>query len=108
MRGFMCRRLIMGEHYMILEAEALRKDAERWRKARKLARYSPSAEGCDCDLAMGAMHALPDLEPMQRLEAGLRAAAYFSAGVAPPFNFLTLNADGRVYDPAPTATTEPG
>lgn len=46
--------------------------------------------GCGCDLAMGAMHALPELEPMKRLEAGLQAAAYFSAGVAGPFNFVEL------------------
>lgn len=29
------------------ENAALRKDAERWRKARKLARYSPDASGGD-------------------------------------------------------------
>jgi hypothetical protein len=40
---------------------------------------------------MGAMHALHDAEPMQRLRAGLEAAATFSVGVAAPFNFIELD-----------------
>ena len=36
------------------ECEALRKDAERWRKARKLAKYSPCADGSD-SVAFGSL-----------------------------------------------------
>jgi ATP-dependent protease HslVU (ClpYQ) peptidase subunit len=46
--------------------------------------------GCGDAYAMGAMHARHDLAPMDRLKAGLEAAAAFSAGVAAPFNFVEL------------------
>jgi ATP-dependent protease HslVU (ClpYQ) peptidase subunit len=46
--------------------------------------------GCGDAYALGAMHALPDAEPRARLQAGLDAAAAFSAGVAGPFHFVTL------------------
>lgn len=47
--------------------------------------------GCGEAYALGAMHALPDAEPKVRLQAGLDAAATFSAGVAAPFHFVTLD-----------------
>ncbi len=49
-----------------------------------------AAVGCGDAYAMGAMHALPDADPEARLRAGLEAAAAYSAGVAPPFTFITL------------------
>lgn len=48
------------------------------------------AVGCGDCYAMGAMHASADRPPLERLEAGLRAAAKFSSGVAEPFHFLTI------------------
>lgn len=51
------------------------------------------AVGCGENYAMGAMHALgSDVAPMVRLQAGLDAAAKFSAGVAGPFHFVELEA----------------
>jgi len=50
------------------------------------------AVGCGDAYAMGAMHALPDADPMVRLQAGLDAAATFSAGVSGPFHFVELPA----------------
>ena len=46
--------------------------------------------GCGEAYALGAMHALKEAEPMERLQAGLEAAATFSAGVAGPFHFVEL------------------
>lgn len=46
--------------------------------------------GCGEAYALGAMHALKDAQPQERLQAGLDAAATFSAGVAGPFHFVTL------------------
>lgn len=48
--------------------------------------------GCGEAYALGAMHALREAEPMVRLQAGLDAAALFSAGVAGPFHFVSLPA----------------
>jgi hypothetical protein len=48
--------------------------------------------GCGEGYAMGAMHALPDASPRVRLQAGLDAAAAFSAGVSKPFHFVELEA----------------
>jgi ATP-dependent protease HslVU (ClpYQ) peptidase subunit len=48
------------------------------------------AVGCGDCYAMGAMHALPNAAPRERLQAGLDAAASFSAGVAGPFHFVEL------------------
>jgi len=53
---------------------------------------SVAAVGCGEAYALGAMHALIDRPPMDRLEAGLNAAVHFSAGVAPPFYFVDLPA----------------
>lgn len=50
------------------------------------------AVGCGDAYAMGAMHALTDADPMVRLQAGLDAAATFSAGVSGPFHFVELPA----------------
>lgn len=47
-----------------------------------------AAVGCGESYALGAMHALSAAKPMRRLQAGLDAAAAFSAGVAAPFNFV--------------------
>lgn len=41
--------------------------------------------GCGSSYAMGALHALADLPPEQRVQKALEAAAYFSGGVIPPF-----------------------
>lgn len=48
------------------------------------------AVGCGEGYAMGAMHALRSADPLDRLKAGLEAAAAFSAGVAPPFHFFEI------------------
>ncbi len=50
------------------------------------------AVGCGENYAMGAMHALHGADPMTRLQAGLDAAAAFSAGVSGPFHFVELPA----------------
>lgn len=49
-----------------------------------------TAVGCGEGYAMGAMHALSQADPMTRLQAGLNAAAAFSAGVCAPFHFVEL------------------
>ena len=54
------------------------------------ATQSYEAVGCGADYAMGAMFARSDADPMTRLQAGLNAAAKFSAGVAGPFSFVEL------------------
>lgn len=51
-----------------------------------------AAVGCGEAYALGAMHALADVEPLPRLTAALNAATHFSAGVAPPFHFIELPA----------------
>lgn len=48
--------------------------------------------GCGESYAMGAMHALKGKPAQERLQAGLDAAVHFSAGVAPPFHFVELQA----------------
>jgi ATP-dependent protease HslVU (ClpYQ) peptidase subunit len=48
------------------------------------------AIGCGEGYAMGAMHAARGMAPIERLRAGLEAAATFSAGVAAPFHFLEI------------------
>lgn len=48
------------------------------------------AVGCGDCYAMGAMHAAAHKPPRERLEAGLLAAAKFSAGVSGPFHYLEL------------------
>lgn len=49
-----------------------------------------AAVGCGESYALGAMHALADKSPQERLQAGLDAAVHFSAGVAAPFHFVEL------------------
>lgn len=53
---------------------------------------SIASVGCGDAYALGAMHALSSADPMVRLQAGLDAAATFSAGVAGPFHFVELPA----------------
>jgi hypothetical protein len=52
------------------------------------------AIGCGTELALGALHAIynPDggFDPKNLLEAGLKSAAAFSAGVMEPFHFVSL------------------
>lgn len=50
-----------------------------------------AAVGCGHDLANGALHATKDLGmgPRDRLERALSAAAHHSAGVAPPFAYVS-------------------
>jgi ATP-dependent protease HslVU (ClpYQ) peptidase subunit len=43
------------------------------------------AVGCGDEFALGAMAALKNLKPTQRIKKSLEVAAYFSAGVMPPF-----------------------
>ena len=52
-----------------------------------------TAHGCGRDLVYGALHATEHLKwkPKARLIAGLKAAAQFSAGVAPPFRILKVS-----------------
>lgn len=59
-----------------------------------------AAVGCGEAYALGAMHALPDAAPMERLVAGLNAAVAYSAGVAPPFHFIEIGAEGAPPVPA--------
>ena len=49
-----------------------------------------AAAGCGDDLALGALYAtsLSNRSARWRLQTALEAAAKFSAGVAPPFNFV--------------------
>jgi ATP-dependent protease HslVU (ClpYQ) peptidase subunit len=46
--------------------------------------------GCGEAYALGAMYTLSKETPMIRLQAGLDAAAFFSAGVSGPFHFIEL------------------
>jgi hypothetical protein len=48
------------------------------------------AVGCGSDLALGAMYATPELDPLKRITTALKAASTFSAGVAAPFRTLKL------------------
>ena len=49
------------------------------------------AIGCGADFALGALHATEG-ESRARLHAALRAAEYYSAGVAAPFTFASTEA----------------
>ena len=49
------------------------------------------AVGCGADFALGVLYATKGA-PKKRLEAALNAAAYFSAGVHPPFTFASTSA----------------
>lgn len=46
------------------------------------------AVGSGSDLALGAMHATQDQDPVKRINAALKAASAFNAGVAPPFRII--------------------
>jgi ATP-dependent protease HslVU (ClpYQ) peptidase subunit len=48
------------------------------------------AVGCGSEFALGAMAALTDLKPAQRIKKSLEIAAYFSAGVCPPFRIKSM------------------
>lgn len=54
-----------------------------------------AAVGCGSDLALGAMYALPDKKPEQRIKAALNAASTFSGGVAPPYVIMKLPKVGK-------------
>jgi len=45
------------------------------------------AIGCGADFALGSLHTSTG-KPLERLKMALEAAAHFSIGVAPPFNYL--------------------
>ena len=46
------------------------------------------AVGSGSDLALGAMFATKNLEPVKRIKLALEAASTFNAGVAPPFRIV--------------------
>ena len=48
------------------------------------------AMGCGEHFALGAMHATVEKEPYKKIEVALNAAAAFSMGVRPPFNYVKL------------------
>jgi ATP-dependent protease HslVU (ClpYQ) peptidase subunit len=48
------------------------------------------AVGCGEPFALGAMMALADLEPENRIVQALKIAAHFSGAVCPPFKVLRL------------------
>jgi ATP-dependent protease HslVU (ClpYQ) peptidase subunit len=48
------------------------------------------AVGCGNQFALGAMAALADLEPRERIRKALKIAAHFSAGVCPPFRIKVI------------------
>ncbi len=52
-----------------------------------------SAVGCGEDLAKGAFFACDelDMEPEKKMTCALNAANHFSAGVAPPYNFISMS-----------------
>ena len=47
-----------------------------------------AAAGCGEEFALGAMKAVENLPPRERIERSLEIAAYFSGGVRPPFVIL--------------------
>lgn len=53
-----------------------------------------SSVGCGSEFALGSLHSSDkiDLDPKERLTMALDAASHFSAGVAGPYTFLTLEA----------------
>lgn len=53
------------------------------------------AVGCGADLALGAMYATEGMPPEDRINTALLAASTFSAGVAPPFTILRLEAKDK-------------
>lgn len=52
-----------------------------------------AAVGCGDQVACGALYALRDLEPMERIRRALEAAERFSAGVRGPFTVERLSAE---------------
>lgn len=46
-----------------------------------------SAVGCGDEYALGSLYSTSDLEPQERVEQALEAAAMFSGGVSGPFNY---------------------
>lgn len=53
-------------------------------------RESYSSIGCGEHIAMGAMFASVEKDPIKKLEIALNAAVTFSMGVKPPFNYVKL------------------
>lgn len=54
---------------------------------RTLDRYD--AAGCGEDFALGSLHTSAGLDPDERVERALEAAAHHSSGVCPPFHLVT-------------------
>lgn len=54
-----------------------------------------SACGCGDDLAKGAFFAIKnmDFSPIKKMEMALNSANHFSAGVAPPYNYVSMSID---------------
>lgn len=58
--------------------------------------------GCGGDLAMGSLYTTTDYEdPLQRLHIALEAATHHSAGVRPPYNFVSTAQDDYIQYPKP-------
>lgn len=52
---------------------------------------SYDAAGCGKDYALGTMYASTNKKPEDRISTALKAASFFSGGVAPPFNIIKLS-----------------
>jgi ATP-dependent protease HslVU (ClpYQ) peptidase subunit len=48
------------------------------------------AVGCGEEFALGSLHGSGDLDPADRVQLALEAAAHHSAGVSPPFHVISL------------------
>jgi ATP-dependent protease HslVU (ClpYQ) peptidase subunit len=57
-----------------------------------LASCGYDAVGCGADIALGAMFACKEKDPIKRINVALRAASTFSAGVRPPFHVVMQRA----------------
>lgn len=55
-----------------------------------VARENFSALGCGELIAIGAMYASTEKDPLKKIEIALSAASTFSMGVRPPFNYVKL------------------
>ena len=53
-------------------------------------REAYSSIGCGEHIAMGAMYASTEKDPIKKIEVALNAATTFSMGVRPPFNYVKL------------------
>jgi ATP-dependent protease HslVU (ClpYQ) peptidase subunit len=55
-----------------------------------MAREAYTALGCGEHIALGAMYASNEKDPIKKIEIALNASVTFSMGVKPPFNYVKL------------------